>query len=201
MSFYLERLRRRIEKLKKGDLISADDAIRNYIRRIDGSNSRERNLNIELELAGNLPYVYDFNQRRKLRHILLQLLDGCWAHAGRYGYKDVTIRSRLEGEFIYIDVDDNGPGVKNLNELKETLFTTRFHGGLSSLALACSSALDLGGLIIPSNIENEGGEVLGARFTVQLPLDREKMNRTHAEQLRYQIGKELGYSVWLEEER
>lgn len=95
-------------------------------------------------------------------------------------------------------MDDNGlEGNEDLDEMyfKRVLVGAGGHTG-SNLAIAGEAVNRIGGTIIPSNITDKEGGVLGARFTVQLPLDPEKMNWKDSRELAVEIENKMGIDVY-----
>ena len=76
------------------------------------------------------------------------------------------------GETATLTVRDNGPGIKNLDELFEPFFTTKQPGDGVGLGLAISSGIvnDLGGRLSARN-----AEAGGAVFEIQLPILSEEI--------------------------
>lgn len=158
--------------------------------------SLARELNITLTLPQKSPKVFTYNQLNGLSSLSLvvtHLIDNCRVHAGRN--TNVHITAHNDKSFQYVDVDDDGPGIKNIEEIKRdaVLFGRGNHHG-SSLDLACFDSAAFGGIIIPSNIEDESGRAKGARLRIQIPLDKERMNRESAKELRLLTAKDLGLS-------
>jgi two-component system C4-dicarboxylate transport sensor histidine kinase DctB len=76
------------------------------------------------------------------------------------------------GETATLTVRDNGPGIKNLDELFEPFFTTKQPGDGVGRGLAISSGIvnDLGGRLSARN-----AEAGGAVFEIQLPILSEEI--------------------------
>ncbi|PIB24880.1 two-component system sensor histidine kinase [Amylibacter kogurei] len=74
--------------------------------------------------------------------------------------------SLISGEMATLSVQDNGPGIADLNNLFEPFFTTKNPGDGVGLGLAISSGIakDLGGRLIARNVSPKG-----AVFEFQLP--------------------------------
>ena len=85
------------------------------------------------------------------------------------GQRSLTVRSYGHGSDVYLDVDDNGPGIPPnvLGRIFEPFFTTKGLGEGTGLGLTLSFGI----------IDAHGGKMqaenlpgLGARFTVRLPI-------------------------------
>ena len=97
---------------------------------------------------------------------------------------EVVIRAQVkemgDGPWLYCDVSDSGPGLDQSFLENQDLFRqgdgsmNRKHGGLGlGLRLASNLVAVLGGSMIPANLE--GG---GARLSIQLPINRSKVDYT-----------------------
>ncbi|HET9553343.1 MAG TPA: protoglobin domain-containing protein [Anaeromyxobacteraceae bacterium] len=100
----------------------------------------------------------------QLRQIVVNLVENAVHAASPQGA--VTVRGRVEGPDVLIDVEDTGPGVDpaTRRRLFEPLITTKEKGIGLGLALVKRIAERHGGGVDYS--DREGG---GARFTVRLP--------------------------------
>lgn len=143
--------------------------------------------NVHINPTSNLPNVYTEDQIFGLppfgiRSIIFQLLDGGKDHAGENAHFVISVG--IDSEYQYIDIEDDGPGIINLANLRAELKNGRGSHYGSSLDMACTGVKSLGGAIIPSNIIDNIGNVIGARFRIQLPLERSKMNTEFSRHLR-----------------
>ena len=79
----------------------------------------------------------------------------------------ISVRTRREGEFVFVEVRDNGPGIKseNLSRIREPLFTTKSFGTGLGLPAVEQIVVQHGGML---HLSSELGK--GACFTLQLPL-------------------------------
>ena len=79
----------------------------------------------------------------------------------------ITILTRSDGDFVYVDVRDNGPGIRpeNLARIREPLFTTKSFGTGLGIPAVEQIVVQHGGTL---HISSELGK--GACFTLQLPL-------------------------------
>ena len=78
------------------------------------------------------------------------------------------------GEMATLTIQDNGPGIENLDELFEPFFTTKKPGDGVGLGLAISSSItkDLDGRLFARNVSPRG-----AVFEFQLPQLEQKGNK------------------------
>jgi signal transduction histidine kinase len=79
----------------------------------------------------------------------------------------ISVSTRHEGEFVFVEVRDNGPGIKseNLSRIREPLFTTKSFGTGLGLPAVEQIVVQHGGTL---HVSSELGK--GACFTLQLPL-------------------------------
>ncbi len=126
-----------------------------------------REIEFRLEAEEIPPFLFD---REQMKRVLLNLFDN--AIEALSGKGQVEVRVRREGEWVRLEVADNGPGIPP--ELKERLFEPYASGkGGTGLGLA----------IVNSIVQGHGGEVwaednqpTGARFVIRIPFRR----RLHA---------------------
>jgi signal transduction histidine kinase/CheY-like chemotaxis protein len=129
------------------------------------------NVEVVTELGAGLPQTMaDFHQlQQAFLNIIVnahQAMEGA-KHRGR-----LVLRSRAEGERIFVDIEDNGPGIPaGLRErIFDPFFTTKEVGAGTGLGLSiCYGILqEHGGRI---GVESEVGQ--GTRFVLELPIVRE----------------------------
>jgi two-component system NtrC family sensor kinase len=127
------------------------------------------NVCIELHLAPELPQVFcDASQMQQV--VLNLLLNSAQALQGRENGKlDVRTVAAQNGEFVVLEVQDNGEGIaeENLTRIFEPFFTTKADGKGVGLGLA----------VLYGIVQEHGGEVVvqsrrgeGSTFTVTLPV-------------------------------
>ncbi len=113
--------------------------------------------------------------RQLLKQVLVNLVENAVLSAREAGRSPVTVEvsTVVDGAFVEIRVDDNGPGVPP--ERREAVFepyqTSREHGTGLGLAIVKKVVLDHGG-----EVRVTDGHLGGARFRIRLP--RRRSNRT-----------------------
>lgn len=122
--------------------------------------------NIDLEIAINNTYVYAFADAYQLEQVLLNLLSNAKfaveqkAKGANSNYrKQIKVRSGIADDMIFIDVIDNGSGIKSciLNQIFDPFFTTKNAQEGTGLGLSISYGIikDMKGDILAESIENE----------------------------------------------
>jgi len=109
------------------------------------------------------PFKFDHTQ---MRRVLINLLDNGIAVLPTGGIIEITISHDTDRKTIFMEVKDNGPGVKDQDKprLFEPYFSTKKSGTGLGLAIASTIIADHGGYIrIRDNKPH------GARFIVELP--------------------------------
>ncbi|MDE2384281.1 MAG: HAMP domain-containing histidine kinase [Alphaproteobacteria bacterium] len=86
------------------------------------------------------------------------------------GEPTITVSTRLAGEFISIEITDNGPGIKpdDMRRIREPLYTTKSFGTGLGLPAVEQIIVQHGGTL---HIASEYGH--GATFTIQLPAQQQ----------------------------
>ena len=113
---------------------------------------------------GELPTITGYPQ--KLNQVIMSLLLNAAQSFEENG--DIWIRTRQVDDFLEIEIEDNGKGIKEevMGRIFEPFFTTRTvgHGMGLGLSIAYGIIKEHGGEIL---VESRFGE--GAKFTVRLP--------------------------------
>jgi signal transduction histidine kinase len=139
--------------------------------RLESYPLRMKKIDIDTDLEENLPSVLA-DDRRLLQVFLNLFINAQHAMADHRGEGRLTVRSRLEGGRLRIEIEDDGPGIPEhvLPRIFEPFFTTKAPGKGTGLGLSLSYGIiqDHGGSIRAENTP-EGG----ARFIVDLPMDEQ----------------------------
>ena len=108
----------------------------------------------------------------RLEQVLLNLIGNAIDAMEGQSVQRLTLRGEREGDWVVIEVGDNGPGLRPelLDHLFEPFYTTKGPGAGLGLGLAISAGIlrDLGGQLSAENAPDGG-----ARFVVKLPSRRE----------------------------
>jgi PAS domain S-box-containing protein len=116
------------------------------------------------EFADDAPVLW--GAREEIHQILTAVIVNAFEAAGEKG--SVTLRSRREGEKIFIEISDNGPGIPpdRQEEIFRHFFTTKSDRGAAGLGLTIARELVVaqGGDIRVRSAEGEG-----ATFTLSFP--------------------------------
>ena len=124
-------------------------------------------LQVFREYETDLPDIA--TEKHKVLQILVNLIRNAKYACDDSGLKDkrMTLRVRNGGDFIKIDVTDNGVGIpaENLTRIFNHGFTTRKEGHGFGLHSGALSAKELGGSLKAQS----DGAGKGATFTLQLP--------------------------------
>jgi len=128
----------------------------------------ERNLSLDWQLPEHLPSVS--GDRDKVKQVFLNLLNNALKYNRDFGR--ITLKSRHEGEFVWIAIKDTGPGIpaESLPHVFE-----KFYRVPGTEKLAPGTGLGLS--ICKKIIEAHGGRIVaesspgqGATFSVSLPV-------------------------------
>ena len=128
--------------------------------------ARQYQATVETELAGDLPDV--LADRIQCEQVIVNLLHNAYeAFADRKLPRRVILRTRRAGEFLEIQVEDNGPGIPPDDQLKcfEAFHTTKREGMGMGLAISRTIVEDHDGRLWVTT--NPHG---GATFHVTLPV-------------------------------
>ncbi|MBD3370957.1 hypothetical protein GF402_11435 [Candidatus Fermentibacteria bacterium] len=126
---------------------------------------------IELDLAEDVPEFTGNSQ--KIEQVLVNLIVNASQAMpeGRRGL--ITVRTRVEGEQIHIQVEDDAKGMneKVQKQIFDPFFTTRRAKGGTGLGLAIAYRIveEHGGAISVSSTVGEG-----TTFTIRIPINREQ---------------------------
>lgn len=124
-----------------------------------------KNVNISLQVVDEVPdFNFDFKQ---MKRVLINLLDNAVAVVPKEGTIEVVLYTDDQEKQAFIEVRDNGPGVKDKDKLRlfEPYFSTKKTGTGLGLAIAMTIVADHGGYI-----RVKDNEPKGAKFIVEMPL-------------------------------
>ena len=153
--------RQRIPEFKKVDL---PDRVNYLIDQWKSSGDHQSNVNIVINVAESLPYIYvDFKQ---ISQVLLNLVRNSEEMMGTGGL--ITIELKQDFNFIQIQVIDNGPGIpdKNLDKVFQDFFSTKTQGIGIGLAV-CEQIINAHNGMISLKNNNASG---GATACIRLPI-------------------------------
>lgn len=129
---------------------------------------RNQRIKAVLELDQNIqPVEADVTQ---MQQVVLNLMSNAADAVGESGVGDlITIRTRTEGSWVLMDIEDNGPGIqeKYLSKIFDPFFTTKQPGRGTGLGLSIAYGI----------IQRHGGSITvntapdsGTCFTIGFPL-------------------------------
>ncbi len=126
-------------------------------------------LEIAREYAEALEIELD---KHRLLEILINLIQNARQAMNEAGSapKRLTLRTKLDGEHVSIQIQDSGPGIEPdvLAKIFNLGFTTKSSGHGYGLHTAANAATEMGGALTADS----GGKGEGATFTLRLPLHR-----------------------------
>jgi two-component system nitrogen regulation sensor histidine kinase NtrY len=128
---------------------------------------REGHKNIEFLFNSTAEIPLLSFDRKQLKRVLINLLDNAVFALQDKGRIEITLSLDQEQNKLYLEVKDNGPGVKDKDKLRlfEPNFSTKKSGTGLGLAIASTIVADHGGYIgVRDN------EPTGAVFVIELPL-------------------------------
>ncbi len=128
---------------------------------------------IETSLKGNLPNIKA--SETELQQVFLNLINNAIDAMEKEG-GTISIKSRLDGKNVVIDLADNGPGIQQANLLRifDPFFTTKPVGKGTGLGLSICDGIikKMGGEI---SVESNVGT--GTTFHVYMPLPGDEENQ------------------------
>ncbi len=125
---------------------------------------REHDIRLESELAPDLPKISA--SKNQMRQVLLNMITNARDAMPEGG--TLTFKTRFDEEWVYIDVEDTGLGIKeeNIGRVFESFFTTK--DSVKGVGLGLSVCYGL--------IKDHGGDITvksqvgcGTTFTIKLP--------------------------------
>jgi two-component system NtrC family sensor kinase len=129
--------------------------------------ARYRNINVNRELAQNLPTIA--SDSSQLQQVFLNLLNNAIDAMGKDGAITLKTFHQPEAHQVVIKISDTGPGIPKdvLAKIFDPFFTTKEVGKGTGLGLSISYSIieKLGGTI---TVDSEMGQ--GTTFTISLPM-------------------------------
>ena len=130
-----------------------------------------RRIELEREYAADLPHIPMIVA--EIEQVLLNIIkNAAQAMAGFESPRPprITLRTRLSGRFVVIEIEDNGPGMDEFTRLRifEPFFTTKEVGIGTGLGLSVAYAIVTKGHHGSIEVKSRLGE--GSTFVVTLPL-------------------------------
>ena len=124
---------------------------------------KQRHIQILTEFQKDL-YPVPLDQNQFGRGVILNLLTNAMEQIGEQG--TITLRTRETPDYLEVQIEDNGGGVKPENEahIFELFFSTKAHGTGLGLAIARRIVQEHGGELTLQNRANQG-----ATFVIRLP--------------------------------
>lgn len=148
--------RPRVATRAVGDLASPVETV----ARLTAAETAEQGVTLRTELAPDLPRVA-FDEDR-VRQVIFNLVRNAMeALAGR---GTITLRTRAQGSFVEVDVEDDGPGIPEPQKIFLPFHTTKPAGTGLGLTIAQRIAADHGGEL---RVQSRPGRTV---FTLSLPL-------------------------------
>ncbi len=129
------------------------------------NHARINNIEVHRNLESDLPVIA--GDPSQLQQVFLNLIDNAIDAIGKDG--NIELITRRVGEFIEVDVRDDGPGIpkSQLSNIFDPFYTTKPGGKGTGLGLSISHTIleKMGGQI---RVESREGK--GTTFTVRLPV-------------------------------
>jgi PAS domain S-box-containing protein len=128
----------------------------------------------ELQVDRTIPDV--LGDRTQLEQVVLNLLINAeQAAASTAGPGRIIVRTRREGDYAVLEVEDNGPGIsaEERSQIWDPFWTTKQEGEGTGLGLSIVRGIvsDHGGTVVLSGGDETNDDGLGgARFVIRLPV-------------------------------
>ncbi|OPX41415.1 MAG: two-component sensor histidine kinase [Desulfobacteraceae bacterium 4484_190.3] len=142
---------------------------------LSAQKSKYSNIIINTNLEKDLPIIHV--SQSELQQVFLNLFNNAIDAVNAIGKNDgtITVTSKVEDNYIIVDVADNGPGIPkaNLARIFDPFFTTKPVGRGTGLGLSiCYGIIEkMGGKLAVSSVVD-----MGTTFSVKIPLDKDKEN-------------------------
>lgn len=138
---------------------------------------QRRGVALEVTLAPGVPAV--LADAVLIEQVVINLVrnaaDALQAHEPGKGGRRITVSSRVAGDFVRVDVQDNGPGLagRRVEQLCAPFYSTKADGMGMGLAI-CRSIVEAHHGVLDASDAAQGG----ALFSFSLPLSREHSRET-----------------------
>ena len=141
---------------------------------LSAQRAKYSNVTIETNLANDLPTIRV--SQSELQQVFFNLINNALDAMSKGGGK-INLVSKMNGDFLVVEVTDNGPGIPeaNLGRVFDPFFTTKPVGKGTGLGLSICYGI----------IKKMGGEIdvhsvveAGTTFRVKIPL-QEKADTVH----------------------
>jgi two-component system sensor histidine kinase DctS len=163
-----EFLTRREPRHERCDLNEVVRAALDLLRR----DLQRRGITLELALSPQVPPV--LADAVLIEQVVINLVrNAADALLAREGGRRIAVASRVAGEFVRIDVSDNGPGLqgRRIEQLCAPFYSTKAEGMGMGLAI-CRSIVEAHQGVLDASDTAHGG----ALFSFSLPLSRESVH-------------------------
>lgn len=135
---------------------------------------RMNHIRVHLELDQNLPLTAA--DPHQLQQVFLNMLNNAVdAILEKSSEGDIWVRSGTDGDRLFIEFTDSGPGVKDPSRVFDPFYTTKPVGKGTGLGLSIcyGIVMEHGGSIRVRNVSGRG-----ASFTIEIPLQQAKAAKT-----------------------
>lgn len=134
-------------------------------------NKLKMGVNVKREYAEDLPTVHGYGG--ELNQVWTNIIDNAADAMEGQDSAQLTIRTRLEGSWVIVEFEDNGPGIPEENQKKifDTFFTTKAPGKGTGLGLDISYKIVVQKHRGDIKVKSEPGQTT---FSVWLPVNFEE---------------------------
>jgi signal transduction histidine kinase len=134
-------------------------------------NKLKQGISVKRDFAENLPRIMAYGS--ELNQVWTNLIDNAADALDAQEGAEITLRSRKEGNWIIVDVEDNGPGIpeENMNKVFDAFFTTKPPGKGTGMGLDITYRIVVEKHRGDIKLQSKPGETI---FSVWLPITDEK---------------------------